>query len=287
MFIQFFESAFDYVAETAISFKLGSKKNKKERAKLAKSNSNNCEEELNDDDFVHYVTVKLDVGRQVKPPKSSWCKQSLATLPEKKEGHIRIVFISDTHERHRSVSLPPSGDIFMHGGDILFANRLFSQSFSEKKLKDFASWLKELPYNRKIFIGGNHDLALTYLGRQKIEEIFAGCEYLEDEEIEISGLRIWASPFSRGDSKNRAFQNNYAERFIKIPKEGQLDILLTHQPWTEHILKTIRPKIHASGHAHCLNGVRQLGQTLCVNGSIMDGSYAPVQEPIVIDVKKT
>eukprot|EP01065_Artemidia_motanka_P029565 TRINITY_DN35660_c0_g1_i1.p1 TRINITY_DN35660_c0_g1~~TRINITY_DN35660_c0_g1_i1.p1 ORF type:complete len:336 (+),score=75.96 TRINITY_DN35660_c0_g1_i1:60-1010(+) len=87
---------------------------------------------------------------------------------------------------------------------------------------------------------------------------------------EPEGLRTWAPPGSTG--------------CIDCVPEGT-DVLLTHGPphgvldeadhcgvhWggvpgVRRILAERRPKLHLFGHVHESNGVKQVGETLCVNG---------------------
>ena len=43
-------------------------------------------------------------------------------LPAAPDGHVRLVFVSDTHEQLEQVRVPP-GDILVHCGDITFCSR--------------------------------------------------------------------------------------------------------------------------------------------------------------------
>lgn len=81
---------------------------------------------------------------------------------------VRVVFISDTHGRHRHIRLPP-GDILVHGGDIVDAYPSYgalkkdnSLSHQEDQLKDFLNWLSKHAsrYKHVVIIPGNHDVIL-------------------------------------------------------------------------------------------------------------------------------
>ena len=81
---------------------------------------------------------------------------------------VRVVFISDTHGRHRHLHLPP-GDILIHGGDIVDAYPTWgalkkdnSLSHQEAQMDDFLKWLRirAVRYKWVILIAGNHDLIL-------------------------------------------------------------------------------------------------------------------------------
>jgi len=65
---------------------------------------------------------------------------------------MNIVHISDTHGFHRKVNVP-FGDVLIHSGDI-------SNRGEKHQVEDFIDWLVNQPHKYKIFIAGNHDIAL-------------------------------------------------------------------------------------------------------------------------------
>ena len=66
---------------------------------------------------------------------------------------IKILQISDTHNRHNDLTNLPEADVIVHCGD-------FTEQGTEEETLDFLNWFIELPYKHKIFITGNHDLCL-------------------------------------------------------------------------------------------------------------------------------
>lgn len=66
---------------------------------------------------------------------------------------MKILHISDTHNRHHLLTNLPMADIIVHCGD-------FTDMGTEKEVLDFLNWFITLPYRYKIFITGNHDLCL-------------------------------------------------------------------------------------------------------------------------------
>lgn len=199
----------------------------------------------------------------------------------------RIVCISDTHERHRSLAVPP-GDLLIHSGDIFTINRHFSTAYSQTKLDDFAEWLACLYFTEgKVVIGGNHDAVLDSLGKEDVcralLQFDEKVKYMEDEGWRTpDGLMVWASPLSYGSSPNSAFQANPEERIERIPEN--VDILVTHGPLPKEVLKELAPRIHVSGHIHERYGVKMVGRTMCINASIMDGRYQATHGPVVVDL---
>lgn len=207
-------------------------------------------------------------------------------LPPRSEVITRVVCISDTHERHNDIDVP-EGDILLCAGDLLTINRHFSVEHSINKLKGIAEWMKSLPHAHKIFIGGNHDQVMEFIGKEKVQAIFEGCTYLEDGLATIAArqhsIRVWGSPYSRGSSENRAFQSNPVERINAIPKA--IDILMTHGPLHEENLLSIRPRLHICGHIHKFYGVHSSHGIVRCNAAIMDRGYHPSHRPIVCDIE--
>ena len=62
---------------------------------------------------------------------------------------MRIVAISDTHNRHQSLVLP-EGDMLIHAGDV-------SSQGKQSQVEDFLKWFSKQDFKYKIFIAGNHD----------------------------------------------------------------------------------------------------------------------------------
>jgi hypothetical protein len=62
---------------------------------------------------------------------------------EQSPDSLTIVLISDTHELHREVEVPP-GDLLIHAGDFTMDSR------SAEKLIDFNEWLGELPHAYRV-----------------------------------------------------------------------------------------------------------------------------------------
>jgi len=134
-------------------------------------------------------------------------------------------------------------------------------------------------------------------------------EYLCDYGTEFEGLKIWGSPWTP-TFFNWHFMKKRGEEIKKqwdlIPDDT--DILITHGPaygildvsgfsrkrvgGTNHCgceelrnaVERVKPKLHVFGHIHESYGETVLlfdnTDTRCVNASIMDGDYNPVNKPI-------
>ena len=58
---------------------------------------------------------------------------------------MKILHLSDTHNKHRQLTDLPDADVFVHCGD-------FTDNGTEEEVLDFLNWLIELPYPHKIFM---------------------------------------------------------------------------------------------------------------------------------------
>lgn len=55
---------------------------------------------------------------------------------------MKILHLSDTHNKHRQLTDLPDADVFVHCGD-------FTDNGTEEEVLDFLNWLIELPYPHK------------------------------------------------------------------------------------------------------------------------------------------
>ncbi len=146
--------------------------------------------------------------------------QPLYFTTAKKEGHVRFVCISDTHTKHKSIALP-EGDVLLHAGDFTFDG-------SEREVKEFCVYLQTIKpsFQHIVVIAGNHELCLDgntmksggfskatrkenkdeLTGRFK-EMLNQHCIYLQDEGIELFGLKIYGSPWYTSFYQNSYFSD--------------------------------------------------------------------------------
>eukprot|EP01084_Bolivina_argentea_P201188 343935_1 len=180
--------------------------------------------------------------------------------PEKDNNVIKILAISDTHNKHADITNIPSADILIHAGD-------FTNTGTIKQIKSYNKWIGNLLKTQKKFkyavlIAGNHDITMDedyyhkigykrYHSKKKqnpqecINIIKNGNSiYLKDDLIELLGVTIYGSPYqpefrqwafglSRGDALRKEWS--------KIPDKG-IDILMTHGPPKFHGDKVIETK---------------------------------------------
>lgn len=205
---------------------------------------------------------------------------------------MRVVCLSDTHLRHRSI-LVPDGDVLLVAGDV-------TKRGHADELADFDDWLGALPHPTKVWVAGNHDfgLQLDPLAPGRIRH----ATYLCDAGTTAGGLRIWGSPWQPVFFEwafNLPRGGPLREKWAQIPSDT--DILVTHGPprgildrtrHGEHVgcddllaaVERLRPRLHVFGHIHESAGRLERDGTVFVNASICDLQYRPTNPPVVVDL---
>lgn len=194
------------------------------------------------------------------------------------------------------------GDLLIVAGDLTNGN--------PEELVAFSEWIAQQKYEKIVIIAGNHDSLLVGLEHYCFTE--PHISYLCDSGIEFKGLKIWGSPFCllmEGlEPDASAFmlpEKELSNKYSLIPSD--VDILVTHGPrygvldknshgescGSVHLsdaIDRIKPKLHVFGHIHASYGkilCKHIGSnTLCVNASLQDVNFDPVNPPIRIDVGK-
>lgn len=141
---------------------------------------------------------------------------------------MKIWHISDAHTLEQSINIPNGIDTMIFSGDAANSRNIVA---TENMIRNFIFWMKHIPIKNKIFVSGNHDLAIEagLITRQDIEK--EGIYYLENEEVIIDGIKFWGSPITKRFGRGWAY--NYDEdKVIKYWKEIPLDVnvLITHGP---------------------------------------------------------
>ena len=131
---------------------------------------------------------------------------------------MRILHISDTHGEHNNITHLPPADIIIHSGDI-------SMNGSCDEIDDFIEWFSSLDYKHKLFIGGNHDEALSERDAKDIQQCLPdNCHYLYNSGIVIEGIKFWGVPYFVIDN----IDGTYQQAIEEIPRD--IDVLITHCP---------------------------------------------------------
>ncbi|KAI0641459.1 Metallo-dependent phosphatase-like protein [Trametes meyenii] len=187
---------------------------------------------------------------------------------------ITVVCISDTHNTHDHLAPLPPGDILIHAGD-------FTNSGTEEETHAALRYLSSAPHPHKVFIAGNHDIALAHVQkRDAILAAYPNLIYLEHTTatLRVRGrdLNIFGSPYSLKGANPGPFQYTPDEgesRWSNIPPS--IDILVTHSPPQSHLdgagwkgcphlcarLWGVRPRLHVFGHIHKGQGLERVPWT--------------------------
>lgn len=209
---------------------------------------------------------------------------------------IRVLHISDGHGYLPKADAALAVDLVCFTGDDSAEYRcnLAKQTiFAREALApSLLSW--GVPV---IGTPGNHNhIAATDEGLALLREIFAatGGAYLVDEGMEILGLSVHASPWTR-PTMHSVFcgeEIELAQHWAKIP-EG-LSMLLTHSPpagyldngWGSTTLREqvtwAKPLAHLFGHAHGASGVDCSYSTVFSNGSLVGEKLVPQGEATLL-----
>jgi Icc-related predicted phosphoesterase len=223
---------------------------------------------------------------------------------------MKVVCISDTHNKHYELKIP-DGDVIVHTGD-------FTNKGTFQEVKCFIDWFVNLDFEYKILIAGNHEVTLddkfyekNWKSFHKIKQdtvkiknliLNSGIIYLEDSSVNIKGVNFYGSPYTLVGDVLWGFQlHNYSESIAKwslIPADT--DVLLTHCPPNGymdgyrynnygcnvlllHVKDRVKPAYHIFGHVHEQHGtVIEHGITF-VNAEVVDGKHFVVYDPVILD----
>ena len=141
---------------------------------------------------------------------------------------MKIWHISDTHTYHGLLTVPEDIDIVIHSGD---ATNPRDPYVSEQEMLNFISWFGSLPIKHKVFVAGNHDLCVERNFITKIDFMKNGIVYLENDYVEVEGLKIWGSPITPSFGNGWAF-NKKREKTNEVWKHipDDVDIVVVHGP---------------------------------------------------------
>lgn len=211
---------------------------------------------------------------------------------------MRIIAISDTHEKHAKVKVP-EGDVLICAGDFTYQGHIHA-------VKDFAEWMGRQPHAHKIVIAGNHELTFqspqAKLYRHALTD--HGLVYLQDSSVVIDGLTFYGSPWQpwfHDWAFNLQRGKDIAAKWADIPEDT--NVLITHGPPRGFLDRTLRAgpqgctdlymrirqlknlKLHIFGHLHLDGGdMVEDEEIIFANAAICDESYNPCRAPLIIDL---
>ena len=232
---------------------------------------------------------------------------------------MKIVAISDTHNRHKHLTSKGMGDLLPESDLLIHAGDLTGQGL-KGEVESILKWFEEIApryTNGVVFIAGNHDRSFDpkfnlesetekplWL-QEALSSLPSSVQYLENESIIIDGLKIWGSPITpwfHGDrwafNKRRGF--DIAEVWDRIPVDT--DVIVTHGPSAGKLdfttydklyvgcenlrykIKALKPKLHIFGHIHEGYGMDYDDDTTYYNASICTLGYEPENKPFTIEL---
>lgn len=212
---------------------------------------------------------------------------------------MKIVAISDTHEKHEQVKLP-EGDVLVHAGDLTFQGHVREVQFA-------LDWLNAQPHKDIVLIAGNHDFCFEHESL-KAKLNFGRIHYLEDSGVEIDGKKFWGSPVQpwfHDWAFNRFRGPEIQRHWDLIPDDT--DVLITHGPpqgvldqaaprqgsdnlGCEMLTQTLlsgrlkKVKLHIFGHIHGGYGMELSKGIFFANASVVDEAYRVKNAPIVFEL---
>ena len=230
---------------------------------------------------------------------------------------MKVIAMSDLHGYLPVVD--EKFDLMLIPGDVcpVWNHR---REFQFNWLKtEFSEWIKSLPFNdensKVILCGGNHDMVLESISKQKLSEIIEPLEgrlvYLDNEEYVFKlgedEYRIFATPYCKMFG-NWAFMRypSKLEQYYSFIPEG-LDFLMSHDspdfppigvitegayrgthagnPQLARAIFEKKPKWCVFGHIHSgTHEVRVIdGITNLSNVSLLNENYDPTYGMLKID----
>jgi Icc-related predicted phosphoesterase len=200
----------------------------------------------------------------------------------------------------------------LDGGDLLIVTGDLTAKGNFDEYQNFFYWLFQQYYKKKIFVAGKHDSEFQNFSFEFAHSI-TDCVYLCDSGTEFEGLKIWGTPhslyFDRINPKCAAFTGDeeyLKEKYDKMLSQDRIDILISHSPFygvldqnedgylcgsheLRNIVDKVKPKLFICSHIHEQGGNQLLYKhqgpnTWCVNCSIMNEKYQPVNQPVRIEL---
>lgn len=182
-------------------------------------------------------------------------------------------------------------------------------------LEDFKPWATDLPVEKVLFIGGNHDFAAErckkdlfhwFSKHDKVTYLHnTGIDYISTQDSKT--YSIFGSPYCHqfGSWAFMRDEKTLIKKFSEIPEN--IDILITHDaPFgtsdicfegfasskghigcveLRDVIIKKKPKWNLKGHLHTTNReIELLGETKVVSCSILDESYNVRYKPQILKI---
>jgi Icc-related predicted phosphoesterase len=170
-----------------------------------------------------------------------------------------VLFLSDTHGKHRLINIPKNIQIIIHCGDICNGGNM-------SEIIDFFNWYEKLNISHKVFVHGNHDLPFELEPAWSKKLIPDNIYWLNDDSITINKINIMGI--------------SYFPFFQHLEQKKEIDIMISHYPpfgildggfgsqEINDFINQYQPKYHVFGHNHLNNGKIKHKKTQYINTSI-------------------
>ena len=190
---------------------------------------------------------------------------------------MKCWLISDTHNHHGELQVPYGLDVIIHCSD---ESDHGNEWLNEPESRAFFEWYSELDVKIKIFVPGNHSMAVEQ-GLIRPEQ-YPEVRFLIHEQKEIEGLVVFGTPYTPKffdwaymrtrrdlDIVWQSIPDNVDILISHGPPKGYMDVtrdLVTREPihvgsnhLTRHVKQRIKPIRHSFGHIHDEPGIRNFG----------------------------
>lgn len=208
---------------------------------------------------------------------------------------MKIWHISDTHTFHELLQIPEGIDMVIHSGDCSNPRDPYN---NEPEVRRFIDWFGDLPIKHKIYVAGNHDTSIEKGLVTDDDFDQKRIHYLENETIEIEGIKIFGSPhtptfgqwaFMKARHKldtiwQIAIEDDTNIIVVHGPPRGMLDLSYDRDGRMEYCgdkslmnkVKELEPKLMLFGHIHNCDDIINAGtrtipglDTIFSNGSVV------------------
>ena len=208
---------------------------------------------------------------------------------------MKIWHISDTHTFHELLQIPEGIDMVIHSGDCSNPRDPYN---NEPEVRRFIDWFGDLPIKHKIYVAGNHDTSIEKGLVTDDDFDQKRIHYLENETIEIEGIKIFGSPHTPTFGQWAFMKARHKlDRIWQIAIEDDTNIIVVHGPPRGMLdlsydrfsnlefcgdkslmnkVKEVEPKLMLFGHIHNCDDIINAGtrtipglDTIFSNGSVV------------------
>ncbi|CAK0841377.1 unnamed protein product [Prorocentrum cordatum] len=197
---------------------------------------------------------------------------------------------------HRVDVTSSEGTVLLHCGDFTGGTKYGPEQApgGAAGVRDFNSWLAEVPYRHKVVVCGNHETTVPADPARARGLLSSATHYLCAEAAEVCGLKVFGAPHHPGRGccyRKDAFGASLPERekvFSRVPPGTHL--LATHcPPYSVRdaerpgpvgcgaallALRRVQPVAHVFGHVHPHRGVSRMWHAVGGGGGAR-GAHEP------------